>query len=112
MKVTAGATCSSAPMTAAEYASRSAPSSVRESSTGAASAGVSPALSKDAGRGVNTASAQNDLGGRGEPIDDEAIHPPHENHRIIEFSALREHGLVVEHVREVGKGGLIGRAFQ
>ena len=37
-------------------------------------------------------------------FDDEAVDSPNEDRRIIQLAAFRQHGLVVEHMREIREG--------
>jgi hypothetical protein len=89
MKVTAGATRPNAPITAPEYASSSAVSSV----------GAPGSLSNAVHCGRK-------------PLDDELIDPLDEDCRIVQVAALGQHRLVIEHLGEIGESRLIARLLE
>src|ERR1700730_6144850 len=58
-------------------------------------------------------SAQYDFGLRGgTAFHDETIDAAYEGCRVIQFAALCQHCLVVEHMRQIGEAGLIGRILE
>ena len=48
----------------------------------------------------------------GQTLHDETVDAAHEDRRIVQLAALRQHGLVVQHVRQVGKRRLTGSVPQ